>query len=96
MKIEIEFNSSYEAKITCDGKEMTYGLIRGGVWQLRGITNDESENTVGGMVVGKLTENMINILQAWLPNEESPDGDCWETWEKLTDSAAEEIYERIH
>lgn len=95
MKIEIEFDSSHEATIVIDGRKMRYGF-EDGMWNfLEGIDPDEHDTTIGGMVAGKLVFPLIDILQAWLPEEESPDGDCWEAWEKLTDSAADAIYERI-
>lgn len=97
MKIEIEFNSSTEASITIDGRNMTYGYVPAeGSWQfIDGITGPECDNTIGGIVAVKLTDPLVSILQAWLPDEESPDNDPWETWETLSESAAEEVSDSI-
>ncbi len=95
MKIEIEFNNSYQADLTIDGRKLKYGY-KHGVWQfLEGLEDDECESTIGGIVSCKLAGPIIDILQSYMPEEESPDGDCWETWEKLSDSAADEILTAI-
>jgi len=94
MKIEIEFTSSYEAIITIDGRILRYCLI-GKNAGLTGLKDDELEGTIGGLVAGKLTEPLCDILQAWMPDEESPDDDCWETWEKLSDRVADEIARKL-
>lgn len=94
MKIEIEFNSSYEATVNIDGRELKLEGRRG-MWTFEGMTCDEGEGTIGGIVANKLMMPLIDILQGWMPDEESPDDDCWETWEKLTESAADEVYDAI-
>lgn len=95
MKIEIEFDSSYEATIILEGRKMRYGY-ENGMWKfLEGIQPHEHDTTIGGMIAGKLALTLIDILQAWLPEEESPDGDCWEAWEPLSDSVADQIYDKI-
>lgn len=97
MKIEIELKGSTEANITIDGRKMRYGYkASAGCWTfLEGMNPGEGDNTIGGMVACKLASPLIDILQAWLPEEESPDGDCWGTWETLSESAAEEVEERM-
>jgi hypothetical protein len=37
----------------------------------------------------------MEIMQGHIPDEESPDGDCWETWEELSEAAADEVYGAI-
>lgn len=95
MKIEIEFNSTYKAKVTIDGREMTYGYKGGGFSYFKGMNPGEEENTIGGIVASKLSMPLMDILQGHMPDEESPDGDCWETWEELSESAASEVYDAI-
>lgn len=97
MKIEIEFNSSYEADITIDGRKMKYGYSGAeGCWKFKdGIKAAEHDSTIGGIIAGKLTSPLIDILQGWMPDEPSPDDDCWETWETLTESAADEVADAI-
>lgn len=94
MKIEIEFTSSYEADITIDGKRLRYCLL-GKDAGLTGLTGAERERTIGGLVAGKLIEPFYDILQGWLPDEESPDNDCWETWEKLSPRVANELAHKL-
>ena len=93
MKIQIELKNSYRAEIEVDGKKCNYGYNREtGGWSFDdGITNEEFENTVGGIVLEKLTDNLLDILQGWMPGEQNPQGNCWGTWEQLTDTAADEI-----
>jgi hypothetical protein len=59
------------------------------------VTPDELNSTIGGMVAGKLAHPLIDILQNWLPDEESPDDDCWGTWETLSDPVADKMYANL-
>lgn len=99
MKIEIEFNSSYEADIVIDGRKMTYGY-KDGFWKfLSGLSieKDEHDTTIGGIIALKIAEQLPDILQGWMPEENQfrPDGEEWETWDKLSEEAADEVYERV-
>jgi hypothetical protein len=97
MKIEITLENSYSAKIAMDGKEFQYGYSdKTGGWGFDdGITVEEMENTIGGLVIQKLCEDMSDILQGWMPEEQNADDCCWGTWEQLSEDAAEEVYDSI-
>lgn len=93
MTIKIEFKSSYEASITLDGRKLKYGYDgRKGCWRFfSGIEPKEHENTIGGLVLHKLSGPLIDILQGSSPEFESPDGDNWKTWEMLPEEVAEAV-----
>lgn len=93
MKIEIELKGTTTAAIKIDGKEFAYQyMAKSGFWSFDdNISKQDLETTVGGLVAIKLCENMSDILQGWMPEEQNAKDCCWETWEKLTESAAEEI-----
>lgn len=92
MKIEIELTNSYEADITVDGKKFKYGFVgQKGYWDFYDIVSEELTNTIGGLVIKKICEDMDKILQNWIPEEESPDDDLWETWEILPDHIANDM-----
>ena len=97
MKIEITLIDSTSAKIAMDGKEFEYGYSAktGGCGFDDGISREELQDTLGGMVIQKLCDDMSDILQGWMPDEESPSGSPWETWEKLSEEAAEELYDSL-
>lgn len=97
MKIIIELENSYSAKISVDEKKFKYGYCaKSGGWTFNdGLTIEEMEETLGGMVITKLCDDMSTILQSWMPDEESPSGEPWKTWEKLSEEAAEELYDSL-
>lgn len=95
MKIEIEFTSSYEANITVDGRKLTYKLI-GNSAGLQGFPKGQTcEDSIGGMVAQKLSNSLTEILQGWLPDEQNSEDCCWDTWEKLSDKAGDEVFKAI-
>lgn len=95
MKIEIEFNSSTDAVVTIDGRRMKYGY-RGGFWRyFDGLGLPEQDRTIGGIVAQKLMSPMIDILQGWIPDEPTANGDMWETWQLLPQRVAEQVEESI-
>lgn len=102
MKIEIEFDSSFEAKITCDGREFRYGIKDGCCWGWDGFKKvtkkfDEQDQTIGGIVLCKLAEHMSDILQGWMPEfDNQKTGECYKTWEKLDDESQEAVYDRVN
>ena len=93
MKIQIELKNSYRAEIEVDGKKCTYGYnAESGGWSFDdGLTNEEVEGTVGGIVLQALSDNLSDILQGWMLDEQNPKGECWGTWEQLTETALDEI-----
>jgi len=95
MKIEIEFDSSTDAVVTIDGRKMKYGY-REGFWRyFEGLGPPEQDRTVGGIVALRLMSPMIDILQGWIPNQPTPNGDAWETWQLLPKDVAEQVEESI-
>jgi hypothetical protein len=93
MKITIETDCSYEAKVTIDGRESVYGYSHG-VWDYKsGLGENEHNTTIGGMVACKLAENLNEILQGYLPDYDNPlTGNCYETWETLDEECADSVY----
>jgi hypothetical protein len=96
MKITIETESSYEAKVTIDDREMVFGLKNGG-WSYRsGLKGKEEETTIGGMVAMKLMDILPDLLQGWMPECDNPKtGERWKLWEKLDEESADQVYERL-
>ena len=97
MKITIELESSYSAKIEVDRKAFQYGFsAKTGGWGFDdGISREELEDTLGGIVIQKICDDMSTVLQSWMPEEESPTGEPWKTWEPLSEEAAEELYDSL-
>lgn len=96
MKITIDTDCSYEAKVTIDGRELVFGL-QAGAWRYKsGLNKDEHENTIGGMIAMKLMDILPDLLQGWMPEYDNPKtGECWTLWEKLDEECAEYIYDRL-
>lgn len=85
MKIEFEFNSSYKGKLTIDGKEMEIAMYPG-LTRLTGLTDEERENTLGGIVAMELYSKLADSMQAWAEADEI---DCdVGMWTELSESAA--------
>lgn len=92
MKIEIEFDSSYSAKLTIDGREMSVES-KPGLTCLEGIKSPETENTFGGIVACQLYSKVAEIQQAWAAASEI-DVDS-NTWDELSDEAVEAAEEKF-
>lgn len=95
MKIEIEWNCSYEAKLVIDGRELKVSM-RPGVTSLEGAKGKVLENTVGGIIASELFGKIADFMQAeavmheataWDPIPES-------TWRNLPNSVADAVYRR--
>lgn len=96
MKITIETDSSYEAKVTIDDRELVFGLQNGGWRYKAGLKQGEDDSTIGGMIAMKLMDTLPDILQGWMPEYDNPQtGECWKLWEKLDEECAEYIYDRL-
>jgi len=96
MKIEIEITDSITAEIKIGDRRVKYGA-RKGMWQfIEGVSEQELENTIEGIVLLKLTNVLSDIMQGYLPDEQNADDCCWEPWEKLSRKAQEEVYNRIN
>jgi hypothetical protein len=92
MKIEIEFENSYEAVLRIDGHEMRV-ISKPGQSKLEGIKGDDLELTLGGIVAGRLWTKIPDIQQAWCEvSEFDPEA---ETWTVLSEEAAEAAENRI-
>jgi hypothetical protein len=92
MKIEIEFNNSYSASLKIDGREMRVESSPG-CTSLEGIQGPETENTLGGIAACQLYGLIGNLQQAWAEVGEI-DVDA-ETWDTLSDEAAEAAEDRF-
>jgi hypothetical protein len=95
MKIEIEFTDTVEAKLTLDGKKFKVGYKHGRGWAVEGLSDQEQERTIGGIIASKLAEELPHILQAWLPETPNPQGDTWGTWETLPTDIADEMADNM-
>jgi hypothetical protein len=92
MRIGITINSSHEAKLWIDGREMTVLKTAYGT-TMKGVKSPETEETMGGMVASDLYSKIADIAQAIeVAQECDPDA---QTWDKLTADAAELFYETI-
>lgn len=95
MKIEIELTSSTDAMVTIDGRSMVYGY-REGFWRYSvGLGATDQSRTIGGLVACKLTSTLIDILQGWIPDEPTDNGDMWETWQLLPPEVAEQVEDSL-
>lgn len=92
MKIQIEFENSYHAKLIIDGVEMTIET-KPGFTQLKGIKGDSLDGTLGGIAASEMYYLVSRIQQAWSAATEI-DTDA-RTWSMLCDEAAGEASERI-
>lgn len=91
MKITIEFTSSTHATLTIDGREMAVEM-KPGVTSLTGIKLPETEETIGGIVASELYSKIGDIMQAWAT---ASDFGEFDTWDKLTEEAAEAVGDRV-
>ena len=92
MKIEIEFNSTIEAKVTIDGKPLKFGVREGCLGGYHGtMTKLEQDQTIGGIIARKLSSPLVDILQNWMPDEDDNNMEPWGTWQKLPRQLAEEV-----
>lgn len=92
MKIVIEFDNSYSAKLTIDGKQLTVES-KPGLTTLVGCSGDECDATLGGIVASELYSLVAKIQQAWAAADEvQPNAG---TWDRLQDVAIDEANERV-
>lgn len=69
MKIEFEFTSSTDGKLTIDGKALDVSIRPGGV-NLKGLSEVERTRTLGGIVAGELFVSLARVMQAWAATNE--------------------------
>ena len=92
MKIEIEFDNSYEASLKIDGYDMLV-VSKSGMVQLKGITTHQMENTLGGIAAIELHPIISQIQQAWATaDEEQPSCETWDVLEDRTLDAMIECF----
>ncbi len=92
MKIEIEFENSYEAVLRVDGREMRV-ISKPGESRLDGIKGADLDQTLGGIIVGRLWTKISDFQQAWAAvGEFDPEAD---TWTVISEEAAEAAENRI-
>lgn len=96
MKIEIEWNCSYEATIRINGREMRVEM-RPGITQLTGINSPETEETLGGLIAGELYGKIGDFMQAEakITDAIDPAGERDVTWERLDDESIELFNDRV-
>lgn len=63
MKIEIEWDSSYQARMVIDGKEMVIEL-RPGITRIVGLSDEEYYARIGGRVANAIYGIVADCMQA--------------------------------
>lgn len=95
MKIEIEWDCSYKAKLVIDGRELTVKLAPG-VTSLDGVKGKDIDNTLGGIIASELYSKIGDFMQAeaimdeetaWDPGPES-------TWRHMSNAVATAVHDR--
>lgn len=97
MRIEIEFNCTDEATIRIDGRECQIKR-RGPMIRIEGLTRQEIEFTLGGMIAEHLMDPVISIQQAdATASDETGRSDCGPdfTWSTLPPDVADEVAARL-
>jgi hypothetical protein len=96
MKIEIEWNCSYEATLRIEGRELKVEM-RPGITSLVGLKKGESENTLGGMIASALYSKIGDAMQAEaiVYEETAEDPSPKLAWKRLPDAVADKVYDRI-
>ena len=92
MRIEIEFDNSYDATLVIDGREMCV-VSKPGITTLKGHKGRELEETFGGLVASQLYTKIADIQQAWAAAEEEQPG--FKTWDFLNEEAVEAVCDKI-
>jgi hypothetical protein len=98
IRVSIETDCSYQATVTINGRKLVYGYnAKEGVWLYQsGLSKEDRENTIGGMVAEKLMTPLMEILQGWMPEYDNPKtGECWKVWEKLDEECADKVYTQM-
>lgn len=95
MKIEIEWNCSYEATLRIDGRELKV-LMRPGETRLEGVKGKDCENTLGGIIARELFGKIGDFMQAesLMFEETAWDPEPKTTWRRMSDEVAESVYDR--
>lgn len=94
MKITIEWECSYEAKLVIDGRELKVQM-RPGVTSLLGAEG-KTDNTLGGIIASELFSKIGDFMQAEaIASEELAwDPDPKNTWKRLPNAVADAVYDR--
>ena len=96
MKIIIDTHgSSYMATVEIDGRTMQYALRLGSYFKLEGLTDEERERTIGGLVAGRLLSPLIDVLQGYMPEESNAQGESYQSWDRLPAQVAEQVEEAL-
>jgi hypothetical protein len=93
MKIQIEWDCSYKASLTIDGREMTVDL-KPGQTTLNGITGDDLSNTIGGIIASNLYSTIGDAMQAEAGASQAmafDPGPETSTWARLPDDVADQM-----
>lgn len=92
MKISIEFDSSYEANLTIDGRIMRI-ISKPGMVKLMDLEGRDLEDTLGGIVATELFAKIADIQQAWAAADEEQLN--VKSWDYLTEEAREAAIDRL-
>lgn len=95
MKIEIEWNCSYEATMRIDGRELKVKM-RPGVTSLEGVKGKDTDSTLGGIVASELYSKIADFMQAEaiLFEETAWDPVPAVTWRRMPEAVADAVYDR--
>lgn len=96
MKIEIEWNCSYEARLVIDGRELKV-IMKPGVTSLEGVKGKDTDSTLGGIIAGELFGKIGDFMQAdaIMSEETAWDPDPKNTWKRLPEDVADAVYNRV-
>lgn len=95
MKITIEWECSYKAKLVIDGRELSVDM-KPGVTSLGGVKGRDLDDTLGGIIASELYSKIGDFMQAeaamfeetaWDPIPET-------TWRRMPDAVASAVYDR--
>lgn len=95
MKIEIEWECSYKARLVIDGRELTVEM-KPGQTSLLGVKGKDLDNTLGGIIASELFSKIGDFMQAeavlfeeavWDPVPET-------TWRRMPNALADAVSAR--
>lgn len=88
MKVIIEVINANEAMLVIDGRALTVKR-KGIATALHGVETPETEDTIGGLVAAYLLGPVSRLLDVKSKQRRSP------TWNRLTDSQADDISDSL-
>ena len=99
MKITVEFSGTMEASCEIDGKAFVVEMARmqGFLgYRVKGLTDDELENTLGGMLASEMVGPVSELMQATAAAmEEGAMLEGEDAWAPVESAALEAFAERL-